>query len=64
MLPELISQYAGMYILFEDGKVIDADIDEDVLLDRVWEKDFVRDRVAKYHSIFCHLVLIEGQVNA
>jgi hypothetical protein len=32
MLPELIEQYAGMYILFEDGNVIDADIDEDVLL--------------------------------
>jgi predicted transcriptional regulator len=64
MLPELIEQYAGMYILFEDGNVIDADIDEDVLLDRVWETDFVRDRIAKYHGIFCHLVSIEGNVNA
>ena len=26
MLPELIEQYAGMYVLFEDGNVIDADI--------------------------------------
>jgi hypothetical protein len=32
MLPELISQYAGMYVLFEDGNVIDADLDEDILL--------------------------------
>jgi hypothetical protein len=30
----------------EDGKVIDADIDKDVLLDRVCNKDIVRDRVA------------------
>jgi hypothetical protein len=64
MLPELRSQYAGMYILFEDGNVIDADLDEDTLLNRVWETDFVRDRIAKYNSIFCHLVPIEGQVNA
>jgi hypothetical protein len=56
MLPELIVQYAGMYVLFEDGNVIDADIDEDILLDRVWETDLVRDRIAKYNSIFCHLV--------
>jgi predicted transcriptional regulator len=64
MLPELIEQYPGMYILFEDGNVIDTDIDEDVLLDRVWDTDFVRDRIAKYHGIFCHLVPIEGNVNA
>jgi hypothetical protein len=64
MLPQLIEQYAGMYVLFEDGKVIDADIDEDTLLDRVWETDLVRDRIAKYHGIFCHLVPIKGKVNA
>jgi hypothetical protein len=58
MLPELIDRYAGMYILFEDGNVIDADLDEDILLDRVWETDLVRDRIAKYNSIFCHLVPI------
>jgi hypothetical protein len=64
MLPELVEQYAGMYVLFEDGNVIDADLDEDILLDRVWETDFVRDRIAKYHSIFCHLVPLDGEVNA
>jgi hypothetical protein len=63
MLPELIAQYAGMYVLFEDGNVIDADLDEDVLLDRVWETDLVRDRIAKYNSIFCHLVPIESNSN-
>ncbi|WP_309740544.1 hypothetical protein [Chamaesiphon sp. OTE_20_metabat_361] len=64
MLPELIEQYAGMYVLFEDGNVIDADVDEDVLLDRVWETDLVRDRIAKYNSIFCHLVPLEEKINA
>jgi hypothetical protein len=64
MLPELIEQYPGLYVLFEDGNVIDADIDEDVLLDRVWETDLVRDRIAKYHGIFCHLVPLEDKVNA
>lgn len=63
ILPDLIEQYAGMYVLFEDGNVIDADRDEDVLLDRVWETDFVRDRIAKYNSIFCHLVPIDNKVN-
>ena len=63
MLPELIAQYAGMYILFEDGNVIDADLNEDILLDRVWKTDLVRDRIAKYNSIFCHLVPIESNSN-
>jgi hypothetical protein len=63
MLPELIEQYAGMYVLFEDGNVIDADIDEDILLDRVWKKDLVRDRIAKYNSIFCHLVPLKDMIN-
>lgn len=56
MLSDLAERYAGMYVVFEDGTVIDADIDEDVLLDRVWEQDFAQDRMAKYQSIFCHLV--------
>ena len=56
MLPELIEQYAGKYVLFEDGRVIDTDVDEDMLLDRAWKTDFVRDRIAKHNSIFCHLV--------
>ncbi|WP_157260054.1 hypothetical protein [Chamaesiphon minutus] len=45
MLPELIAQYAGMYILFENGNVIDSDRDEDVLLDRVWNTA-IRDRIS------------------
>ena len=62
MVPELISVYAGMFVLFEDGHVIDADIDEDILLDRVWETDFVQARIARYNAIFCHLVPGEGNL--
>ncbi|WP_309732212.1 hypothetical protein [Chamaesiphon sp. OTE_75_metabat_556] len=45
-----------MYILFEDGNVINADLDEDISLDRVWNTDLVRDRITKYNSIFCHFI--------
>jgi hypothetical protein len=37
------------------GKVIDAGVDEDALLDRIWDNDFVKSRVEKYQAIFCHL---------
>jgi hypothetical protein len=56
-LPELIQKYAGKYVLFEDGIVIDSDEDEDILLDRVWETDFINERMgANGHGIYCHLV--------
>jgi hypothetical protein len=55
-LPQLAIQYPEMYVLFEDGQVIDADVDEDALLDRMWENDFVKSRVEKYQAIFCHFV--------
>jgi Family of unknown function (DUF5678) len=64
MMDELVQEYAGKYVLFEDGKVIDADEDEDRLLDRVWETDFVKDRIAKYNGVFCHLVPMEVARNA
>jgi Family of unknown function (DUF5678) len=51
-LPELIEKYADKYVLFEDGIVIDSDEDEDVLLDRAFETDFVKQR----NAIYCHLV--------
>jgi hypothetical protein len=44
--PEIAKSYAGQYILFENGKVIDSDFDEDALLDRVWDSDFVKERKA------------------
>jgi hypothetical protein len=37
-------------------EVIDADVDEDALLDRIWENDFVKSRVEKYQAIFCTFV--------
>jgi hypothetical protein len=59
-LPEIVQNYAGKYILFEDGRVIDSDSDEDILLDRVWESDFVKER----SSIFVKKVPQKIVVNA
>jgi hypothetical protein len=43
-LIDLQKEYSGKYVLFENGEVIDFDLDEDTLLDRVWETDFVKKR--------------------
>jgi hypothetical protein len=43
-LIDLQKEYSGKYVLFENGKVIDSDLDEDTLLDKVWETDFVKKR--------------------
>jgi hypothetical protein len=59
-LPELVAQYAGKYVLFEDGIVIDSDSDEDILLDRAFETAFVKDR----NAIYCHLVPGKLEINA
>ena len=57
ILPELIAEHGGKYIVFEDGRVIDSDESEDVLLDRLWETDFIKDRMGiNGHGIYCHLV--------
>jgi hypothetical protein len=55
-LPDLVSKYAGKYVVFEDGRVIDSDPTEDVLLDRVWQTEFAISRRERYHGIFCELV--------
>jgi hypothetical protein len=55
-LPQLSEKYPEMYVLFEDGIVIDADIDEEELMDRVWNSDFVQSRIKQHQSIFCHFV--------
>ena len=55
-LLDLVSKYAGEYIVFENGRVIDHDIDEDILLDRVWRTEFATSRRERYHGIFCELV--------
>jgi Family of unknown function (DUF5678) len=59
-LPELIHKYAGKYIVFEDGKVIDSDEDRDILLDRICETDFYYQREA----IYCDLVPEKLKINA
>lgn len=51
-LPELIIRYAGKYVIFENGKVIDYDENEDVLLDRISETSFFQDR----EGILCAFV--------
>jgi hypothetical protein len=38
MLPQLLSQYEGYYIYFEDGRVLEADTDEEKLFDLVEKK--------------------------
>lgn len=53
-LPELILKYAGKYVLFEDGKVIDSDLDEDKLADRILESDFFLNK--KLKAIFVEKV--------
>ena len=55
-LLDLISKYAGEYVVFEDGRVIDRDTDEDILLNRVWQTEFATSRRERYHGIFCELV--------
>ncbi len=35
MLPELLRQYAGKWVLFEDNQVLDADEDYHALIERV-----------------------------
>jgi hypothetical protein len=55
--PELIAKYGGHYIVFEDGEVIDFDEDENVLLERIWDTDFIKKRMGvDGHGIYCHLV--------
>jgi hypothetical protein len=55
-LPDLVEKYAGEYVVFEDGRIIDRDVDEDILLSRVWSTEFAISRRNKYHGIFCELV--------
>ncbi len=46
-LPQLLEKYAGMYIIFEDGKVIDADNDEAALVMRAYDKMGTKDLFVK-----------------
>ena len=44
---QLLNKYSGMYIIFEEGKVIDADQDETALVMRAYKKMGVRDLFVK-----------------
>jgi hypothetical protein len=45
----LVEEYAGKYIVFENGQAIDFDEDEDMLLSRIANNESYQDRPA----IFC-----------
>jgi hypothetical protein len=51
-LSELISEYGGQYVIFENGLILDSDIDEMTLLIRISENLSYRDRPA----IFCKFI--------
>ena len=38
MLPELLEKYHGMYVYFENGEVLEADLDEEKLIDLAEQK--------------------------
>jgi hypothetical protein len=59
-IPELIHTYAGSYIIFENGLAIDSDDDRDILLDRICQTDFYKQRSA----IYCDLVPEKLKINA
>jgi hypothetical protein len=43
-LPELVENFAGKYVVFENGLVIDSDRDENTLLDRIVDTEFYKQR--------------------
>jgi hypothetical protein len=51
-LPTLVEEYAGKYIVFENGQAIDFDDDEDLLLSRFASNELYQDRPA----IFCTFI--------
>jgi hypothetical protein len=60
-LPELVETFAGKYIVFENGQVVDSDEDEEILLDRISETDFYKTRP---DAILCTFVPRTLEVNA
>jgi hypothetical protein len=60
-LPELVGAFAGKYVIFENGQVIDSDDDEETLLDRIADTDFYKDRP---DAILCTWVPRSLGVNA
>lgn len=56
-LSKLVSEYPHRYILFDNGLVVDADENPDVLLERIFATDFVKERTSKDGSgIYCYFI--------
>jgi hypothetical protein len=47
MKPELVDQYLGEFIAFEDGRVLDHDLNERELVERVYRAYGYRDLLIK-----------------
>jgi hypothetical protein len=60
-LPKLVEIFAGKYIIFENGQVVDSDDDEEILLDRISDTDFYKERP---DAILCTFVPKILEVNA
>jgi hypothetical protein len=58
-LTELAGQYGGQYVIFENGLILDSDIDEMTLLIRISENLSYRDRPA----IFCKFIPLTLEMN-
>lgn len=58
--PELLKKYLGEYIAFEDGQVLDHDVDERRLLDRVYEKFGYRDLLIQEMSPYERVIRVGG----
>jgi hypothetical protein len=43
-LSELVKAFAGRYVVFENGLVVDSDENENVLIDRICETEFYKQR--------------------
>lgn len=45
--PELVDRYSGEFVAFEDGRVLDHDLDEQKLVERVYRQYGYRDLLIK-----------------
>jgi hypothetical protein len=62
-LPNLMQQYAGQYVVFENGQVIDFDDDEDILLSRIASNESYKNRPAIF-CVFVPVSIVDQKLNA
>lgn len=54
---ETIDKYPNQYVLFDNGRILDSDRDPDVLLERIFKTDFVKERIGKNGTgIYCYFI--------